>query len=257
VTVDAPAVVVAGPPDGPPIVLIHGTGLSKAAWAPQLAGRLADSYRVIALDLPGHGASAQLPFTLDGAATEVGRVIDSTAGGRAAVIGLSLGGYVAMELVASRPAAVRGLVLVGASQEPVGLRAVPYLALALALDGLDRLDPRLVSGIAAALLRLRFPASIAEPIIEGGVHAAGGSVALRTLVGRRFRSRLAAYAGPVLLLNGEFDVLFRSGSKGFAEAGGDVRRARLRGAAHLANLDRPAAFDAAIRRFMEGLDGRS
>ena len=129
-TVDAPGpVVVAGPPDGPPIVLVHGTGLSKAAWAPQLAGRLADSYRVIALDLPGHGASARLPFTLDGAATEVGRVIDSTAGGRAVVIGLSLGGYVAMELAASRPEAVRGLVLVGASQEPVGLRAVPYLAL--------------------------------------------------------------------------------------------------------------------------------
>lgn len=255
-TGDRSSVIVVGPRGGAPIVLVHGTSLSKAAWSPQLTG-LADTYRVIALDLPGHGGSADQPFTLAGAAAEVGRVIDEIAGGRAVVVGLSLGGYVAMELAACRPEAVRGLVLVGASQEPTGWRAVPYQALALALTGLDRLDVRLVPRMAAAVARRRFAPSIAEPLLAGGVYPAGGALALRALIGRRFAPRLAAYDGPVLLLNGELDVLFRLGARQFAEAADDARRVRLAGAAHLANLDRPAAFDLAIRRFVEGLEGRS
>ena len=45
---------------GEPFVLIHGVGMQSAAWAPQFAA-LAQSYRVIALDMPGHGQSDPLP----------------------------------------------------------------------------------------------------------------------------------------------------------------------------------------------------
>ena len=78
----------------------------------------------------------------------------------------------------------------------------------------------------------------------------------RALIGERFRPRLAAYPGPVLLLNGELDPLFRLGAKGFARDARDVRRVRLAGATHLANLDRPEAFSLAVRRFAEGLADR-
>ena len=58
---------------------------------------------------------------------------------------------------------------------------------------------------------------------------------------------------PTVILNGALDVLFRLTAGGFAGVARDVRRVRLRGATHLANLDPPAAFSVAIRRFMEGL----
>ena len=240
---------VAGPLDGPAIVFVHGTRLTRAAWVPQMEA-LSDAYRVVALDLPGHGVLADRDFTLAGAADELGRVVAEAAGGRAVIVGLSLGGYVAMELAASEPGRVRGLVLSGATQEPVGLPATAYLALAWVLE---RLDGPGLDALNAWFFRARFPPAIAKPIVSAGFFSAGGAAALRDLTGRRFAPRLAAFDGPVLIVNGQFDPLFRLGAGRFARAARDARRIRLAGASHLANLDRPEAFNEAIRRFMGSL----
>ena len=255
-TTTAPVVesfIAAGPAGAPPIVFVHGTRLTRTAWTAQVEA-LSDRYRVIALDLPGHGSLAERQFTLDAAAGELARVIETAAGGRAVVVGLSLGGYVAMDLASRRPELIRALVLSGASQEPIGLRARPYLALAWAID---RLGPRGMDRLNRWFFRTRYPAAIADPIIRSGFHSVGGSAALRALVGERFAPRLAAYPGPVLILNGELDVLFRLGARRFAGGARNVRRVRLRGATHLANLDRPVAFTAAVRTFVDGLGERS
>ena len=248
----AESYIAAGPADSAAIVFVHGTRLTRSAWTAQLEA-LSDTYRVIAMDLPGHGSLADRRFTIGDAADELARVIERAAGGRAVVVGLSLGGYVAMDLAARRPELIRGLVLSGATQEPIGLRARPYLALAWAID---RLGDRGMDRLNRWFFRTRYPPDIADPIIEAGFHSDGGSAALRALVGKRFAPRLAAYPGPVLILNGELDVLFRLGAKRFAGAARDVRRVRLRGATHLANLDRPEAFTAAVRKFVEGLGER-
>lgn len=245
-----------GPADGPSIVFIHGTRLSRGMWRPQMDD-LRDRYRVVSVDLPGHGALAGEAFTLARASDAVARAIEEAAGGRAVVVGLSLGGYVAMDLAARRPDLVRALVLSGATTEPVGALATPYLALAWVMD---RFDGPALEAVNAWFFRTRFAPAIADPIIAGGFWSAGGAAALRAIVGERFAPRLAAYPGPTLIINGDLDVLFRLTVKGFARAAHEGQRVRLRGATHLANLDRPGAFSLAIRRFVEGLpdpDGRS
>jgi len=241
-----------GPPDGPSIVFVHGTRLSRAVWRAQMDD-LRDTYRVVALDLPGHGELADRPFTVAGAADELARAIDAEAGGRAVVVGLSLGGYVAMDLAARRPELIRGLVLSGATTEPVGVFAMPYLALAWFMN---RFDGPALNALNRWFFRARFGRAIADPIAAGGFWSAGGAESLRALVGERFIPRLAAYPGPTLILNGEWDVMFRLTVEGFARAASDVRRVRLRGATHLANLDKPGAFSFAVRRFVEGLPAR-
>jgi pimeloyl-ACP methyl ester carboxylesterase len=239
-----------GPATAPAIVFVHGTRLTRAAWPAQLDD-LGDQFRAIALDLPGHGARADQAFTLDGAADAVASVIREQAeGGRAVVVGLSLGGYVAMALAAREPERVRGLVLAGATAEPVGVRSLPYRILAMLLDRFD--GPALVR-LNTWFFRTRYPASIAEPIVAGGFWSKGGARAVRTLFGERFAPRLAAYPGPTLILNGEWDLLFRLSAGSFAAAARDARRARLAGAIHLSNLDRPAAFNDAVRRFARSL----
>ncbi|HEX7346598.1 MAG TPA: alpha/beta fold hydrolase, partial [Candidatus Limnocylindrales bacterium] len=102
--------IAAGPADASAIVFVHGTRLTRTAWTAQLDA-LGDTYRVIAMDLPGHGSLADRRFTIADAADELARVIENAAGGRAVVVGLSLGGYVAMDLAARRPELIRGLVL--------------------------------------------------------------------------------------------------------------------------------------------------
>jgi pimeloyl-ACP methyl ester carboxylesterase len=242
---------VAGPVDGPAIVFIHGTRLCRTAWAAQMA-ELRDEFRVIALDLPGHGSMAGEPFTLATAHAHAIRVLEEAAGGGAILVGLSLGGYVAMDVAAARPDLVRGLVLSGATAEPIGLRAVPYRVLARAMVSLD--GPRL-DALNAWFFRSRFPSAIADPIIAGGFWSSGGAQALRAIAGERFTPRLAAYPGRTLILNGAYDLPFRLFAGSFARAAQRPQRVRLGGASHLANLDRPEAFSLAVRRFAHTVDG--
>ena len=240
-----------GPVGAPAIVFLHGTRLTRSAWAAQLDG-LGGEFRAIALDLPGHGSRAAEPFTLEGAAAVVGAAIaEHAAGGRAIVVGLSLGGYVAMELAATDPDRVRGLVLAGATAEPVGIRSVPYRALAVALE---RFDGPALDRLNAWFFRRRYPGRIAEPIVAGGFWSEGGAIALRALFDQRFVPRLAAYPGPTLILNGQWDLLFRLSASLFASSAADARRVRLAGALHLSNLDQPAAFNLAVRRFARSLE---
>jgi pimeloyl-ACP methyl ester carboxylesterase len=241
---------VSGPADGPPIVFVHATRLSRGMWAPQVQ-RLASTYRVITLDLPGHGTRVAERFTLDGAADVVAQTIDEAAEGRAVVVGLSLGGYVAMHVAARTPERVRGLIIAGATAEPVGLRALPFHALAIILS---TFDGRGIDALNRWFFGAQFEPAIADPIIRGGFWPAGGAEALRCLIGREFKPSLAAYGGPCLILNGSWDITFRLDQRGFVAAATDARTLRLAGALHLSNLERPDEFSRAVRRFAEGLD---
>jgi len=248
---ESACVIVAGPPRAPSIVFVHGTRLSGTMWGPQQAD-LSGEFRTIAIDLPAHGGRAGgEPFTLNGAADVLAAAIrDHATGGRAVVVGLSLGGYVAMALAAREPALVRGLVLSGATAEPVGARSLPFLALASLMD---RVDANRLDRFNAWFFRSRYPSALAEPIVAGGFWSKGGAQALRDIAGQRFLPRLAVYPGPTLILNGEFDVMFRLAARTFAAVAVDARRVRLAGATHLANLDRPLAFSEAVRRFARSL----
>lgn len=251
VVVPAPAgIIVAGPAGAPSIVFVHGTRLTGTMWAPQLA-ELSGEFRTIAIDLPAHGARAGEPFTLTSATDTLAAAIrDHATGGRAVVVGLSLGGYVGMALAARDPGPIRGLVLSGATAEPVGGRTLPFLALASLMD---RVDEDRLARFNAWFFRSRYRPEIAEPIVAGGFWSKGGAEALRHVVGERYAPRLAAYPGPSLILNGERDVLFRMSARAFAAAAADSRRVLLAGATHLASLDRPLAFSEGVRRFARSL----
>ena len=235
-----------GPVDAPAIVFLHSTRLSRTAWTPQLEA-LSDEFRAIAVDLPVHGDRASDPFSLDGSVELVAETIRRQAADqRAVVVGLSLGGYVAITLAATYPELVRGLVIAGASAEPAGVHGLAFRTLAAAFARLD--GPRL-NRFSGWSFRSRYPAAIAEPLVAGGFWSANGAVALRILSGERFATRLSRFGGPILILNGQYDLLFRLSAPTFAAAAGNARRVVLAGALHLSNLDRPHAFSGAVREF--------
>lgn len=96
----------------PPLLLLHGVGGSHEMWLP-LMPRLADGRRVVAGDHRGHGGSAKPPgpYTTRLMAEDWRAALDVLGIARADVLGLSLGGAVAMRLAAEHPDRVRRLVL--------------------------------------------------------------------------------------------------------------------------------------------------
>ncbi|MEU5938750.1 alpha/beta hydrolase [Micromonospora sp. NPDC047548] len=109
---------VAGPPDGTPVLLVHGNGSSSAYWEP-LVRRLPATLRVVAPDLRGYGDTATAPVDatrgLADFADDVAALLDApglfAAGARPVVVGHSLGGGVAMRLLVDQPDRVAALLL--------------------------------------------------------------------------------------------------------------------------------------------------
>ena len=107
-------VLVDGDPQAPPIVLLHGIGRSLEDWEPQFSRYVQAGYRVIAPDLPGSGFSDRLPTstTLPTIAQSVVETLDAIGEtGQLHVMGHSLGGAVALQLLALEPRRVATLVL--------------------------------------------------------------------------------------------------------------------------------------------------
>jgi pimeloyl-ACP methyl ester carboxylesterase len=98
---------------GPAVVLLHGFPLGRAMWSEQISG-IGSMYRVIAPDLRGHGDSPAPDgdYSIDEMADDVIELLDTLGLGTPVVVGgLSMGGYVALSLVARYPERVRALML--------------------------------------------------------------------------------------------------------------------------------------------------
>jgi pimeloyl-ACP methyl ester carboxylesterase len=100
------------------LVFLPGGGLSGWSWR-SVAEQLSE-YRSLLVDLPEHGRSSSVgPFTIQLAADHVKKLIEEVAGGKAHLVGLSLGAQVAVQILASAPEIVQTAFLSGCSLRPI------------------------------------------------------------------------------------------------------------------------------------------
>ncbi|MFG3438920.1 alpha/beta fold hydrolase [Nonomuraea sp. NPDC047897] len=88
--------------DGPPVLLLHGLGGTLDAWQ-EVGPLLADAYRVVAIDLRGHGLSGDAPWEWDCVLNDIEAVVDHLELGAPAMVGHSLGGMLATLWAARHP----------------------------------------------------------------------------------------------------------------------------------------------------------
>jgi pimeloyl-ACP methyl ester carboxylesterase len=101
-----------GPPDGPAVVFLHGVGNTGAMWRHHMAALV--GYRCLAPDLPGHGRSRSLAWkSREDTAERITRLIEALPGRRAHLVGLSLGGSVAFQLLSDHPELLDHVVIDG------------------------------------------------------------------------------------------------------------------------------------------------
>ncbi len=232
------------------IVLVHGAAWTRKMWVPQMEA-LSDEFRVIAVDLPGHGTLREQPFQLEVAVQVVIESLRHQSRNRALIVGLSLGGYVAMACAHEHPQEIVGLVLSGCCIDyrgVIGLLSRLDSSLVTMLFSQDRL-----SRMQAKALRSKFPDALVEPQLTAGFSWKSMPQTYRELASHDYHALLRTFPGPVLILNGENDKLNRKGEAALLRAAQDGQLQIVKQAGHLCNLEQPEAFTEQVRTFAKRL----
>jgi pimeloyl-ACP methyl ester carboxylesterase len=232
-------------------------------WKEQLTG-IGSTYRIIAPDLRGHGDSPapEGVYTMDEMADDVIELLETLHIAEPIVLGgLSMGGYVALSLVARYPRRVRALMLMdtrAGADTPEAAQGREATARAV-------LDANSASPVASAMVAKLFakltlqerPERVApmRAVMEA-TPPRGIAGALRGMAKRPDRTAdLAAISVPTLVLVGQEDVITPPAeAKTLAEA---IPRAHLEiipGAGHMAPYENPAVANAAILKFLSSLE---
>lgn len=260
-TVDGVQVAVhTSPGDGPPIVLVHGNSASAQAFRHQLDGKLGREFQLFAIDLPGHGDSAdaadpQRSYSLPGFASVVLGVAEQLELAGAVYVGWSLGGHVLLKAAAELPAA--GLVLFGtpplASPADMERAFLPHPANAILFNEVYSEDE--VRARAVALVR---PGAEPPELYLRDLRRADGrfrTALLASIAAGRFANEVETVATltiPVAVLHGAQDqavngdyirglaipTLWRGAVQVISEAG------------HSPQWERPDEFDALVAAFV-------
>ncbi|HEU4329146.1 MAG TPA: alpha/beta fold hydrolase [Roseiflexaceae bacterium] len=244
---------------GQPLVLLHAGWLDRRIWDPQIPA-LASRFLVIRYDLRGFGRST-MPDAPYSDVQDLRALLGALDVGRATLVGLSLGGTVAIDFALANPAMVAGLALVGpglrgyspspeddsTDRTAAMIQAVRAgdregaldLFVELWVDGPDRQ--------AAPELRLHVRSMAAEYSFAHLVEGAPAPIALPSAI-----ERLSSIRAPTLLVAGTADQAAILEIVGLLEVEiPGARRVLIPDAAHLVNLEQPERFNQVLLEFLE------
>ncbi len=130
-----------GSPNAPTIVFLHGLGVSSWMWTEQVRDLSAD-FHCLTIDLPNAGGSIQMPWiSFADSARQVAAIIaEQVPGGKAHLVGLSLGGYVGLQVLRDAPQVVESLMISGVAGQPIGASFFNRAVMRLLLP-LNKVDP--------------------------------------------------------------------------------------------------------------------
>lgn len=241
-----------------PLLFLHGVGGNRTNWEDQLSA-LSARRLCAAMDIRGYGDSGDYDGPLDfgDCARDARRLLDHLGVSRAHIAGLSMGGLVAQEFAAATPARVASLILCdtgpglfahqppGVAEDFLRLRRKPLEAGASPAD--------MAPAVADALVGPHADVRARERLIDSmsALRAASYLKALEALVAYDAPPDLADFGGEALIICGADDqftppALSEMLARGFARA--EIRI--VPNAGHVANLDNPSAFNAALGEFL-------
>jgi pimeloyl-ACP methyl ester carboxylesterase len=253
-----------GARDGRTLLLVHGYSASLHTWEPWVK-ELSGAYRLVTVDLPGHGLTSAGPFepTIANYAAFVNDFADALKLTQFTLVGNSMGGNTAWVYALAHPERVDALVLVDASgwpdprmeSEPVIFQILRHPVGAAVLRDLDN----------TGLIRQGLRASFANPMrVDDAMvaryselsRAPGHRDILRDIMlsqrGYATADKLSKIAAPTLILHGEADNLIPvSSSKLFAAAIPGAQLITYPNVGHIPQEEIPQKSAADLRSFLE------
>ena len=252
-----------GSPVGRDLVLLHGWSVNLGIWD-TVVPLLVPYFRVITIDLPGHGRSPWDPKSLTPAA-QAWRVHETLASltERCTLLGWSLGGQVAIDLAAALPSGIERLVLVAVTPkflEAPGWRCgTPRPLLARLTHQLHAESARAVSGFLTLAARGSAPQTAHRTrvrleralITHGWPRAEALTAGLARLRDGDLRPALPLVRMPVLAVAGRHDRFIRRAAvRRLARALPEGRYVEIAGAGHAPFLSNPRVFTRLLREFV-------
>lgn len=242
----------------PVVVLLHGYPFNRSLWREQVAD-LAKNWRVLTPDLRGLGASrdaATTTATMAQMAQDVIALLDALKVQQAVIGGLSMGGYVTLELARQFPERVAGLILADtkASADNDTVRAGRYTQADLVINKgmaamVDDFLPKALSEKALTELP-EAVAQVREMILT--TEPNGAAAAQRGMAARREHlTWLSAIKVPTLIIVGSADKLTTPADAAQMHAAiSEAELVTLEGAGHVSNLEQPTEFNRVVREFL-------
>lgn len=203
---------------GMPVLMLHGSGSNRRIFDRQLVSSLAERFRLILPDLPGHGDSSDAldaslqSYTLPGLGQTIGALIDTLGLRRLAIVGWSLGGHIALEVMGSHRA-VAGAMIMGAP--PIGRGPLALLkAFRTNRDTTLASKPSFSDAQAMRFARLCFGERVQLEALES-IHRADGRLR-KIMFGSMLRGQCADERAivetrdtPIAIVNGSDDPFIR------------------------------------------------
>ncbi len=224
-------------------MLIHGLFTSHSMWRRQIDALEQEGFHVVAPDLPGHGARVDA-FTLERAMATIDDAVDearSSGDGPVVLVGLSLGGYLAMEYVGREPRAVDGLIAMACTTPPIEFGLGMYRTMTALLDRFSDAGASLEYRVERLLLGRQG----AEDFVAGGPSVDSAYAAIDAVAALDPLASIAAASGsglPMWFVSGQFDQM-RLGERRFRQAAPRALRTVVPRAGHMVNLYDPAAIN--------------
>jgi pimeloyl-ACP methyl ester carboxylesterase len=236
---------------GAPVVLLHPFPFSRELWA-GLADVLATRHRVLAVDARGFGESPLSRYTIADLADDLASLLDELEVRRAALVGMSMGGYTALAFAARHPGRLAALVLADtrAAADSVDIRGSRQAAVAL----IARAGPdAYLAGSLPSLLSLSAPPTLLRDLRARAETRAPSLLAgIEALRDRPDRTgELGAIACPTLVICGAQDrVTPAAEMQRMADAIFGAAFATIPDAGHLAHIEAPGAFERTLSQFL-------
>ncbi|MHA6493987.1 alpha/beta fold hydrolase [Pseudomonas borbori] len=239
---------------GAPLLLVHGLGSSTRDWEYQVA-ELAKHYRVIALDVRGHGRSdkPRERYSIAGFADDVAALIEHLQLGPVHLVGISMGGMIGFQLGVDHPQLLRTLTVVNSGPEVKARSPRDYLEIAKrwTLSRLLSLDT-----IAKALGKLLFPkpeqAELRRKIEERWPQNDKRAylASLDAIIGWGVRERLTRITCPTLVVSADRDYTPVTQKEAYVRELPNARLLVIEDSRHATPLDQPERFNSSLLAFL-------